>query len=56
MDEVEYCIIRKNSKLAADEVMKLPKGTIPTEVHMCLRTGAEETALNITPYSAHHDS
>ena len=32
MDEVEYCIVRKNGKLAADEVMKLPKGTIQTEV------------------------
>ena len=32
MDEVEYCIVRKNSKLAADEIRKLGKGSIPTEV------------------------
>lgn len=31
MDEVEYCIVRKNSKLAADEIRKLPRGTILTE-------------------------
>ena len=32
MDEVEYCIVRKNKKLAADEIKKLPRGTIPTDV------------------------
>ncbi len=32
MDEVEYCIVRRSGKLAADEVVKLPKGTIQTEV------------------------
>ena len=31
MDEVEYCIVRKNNRLAADEIKKLPRGTIPTE-------------------------
>ena len=35
MDEVEYCIVRKNSKLAADEIKKLPRGTILTEVCGC---------------------
>ena len=32
MDEVEYCIVRKNKKLAADEIKKLPRGTILTDV------------------------
>lgn len=32
MDEVEYCIVRKNKKLAADEIKKLTRGTIPTDV------------------------
>ena len=32
MDEVEYSIVRKNSKLAADGIKKLTRGTIPTEV------------------------
>ena len=32
MDEVEYCIVRKNKKLAADEIKKLSRGTIPTDV------------------------
>ena len=32
MDEVEYCIVRKNKKLAADEIKKLPCGTILTDV------------------------
>ena len=36
MDEVEYCIVRKNSKLAADEIKKLPRGTILTEVCVCV--------------------
>ena len=36
MDEVEYCIVRKNSKLAADEIRKLPRGTILTEVCVCM--------------------
>lgn len=31
MDEVEYCIVRKNNRLAADEIKKLPRGTITTE-------------------------
>lgn len=31
MDEVEYCIVRKNKKLAADEIKKLPRGTIPAD-------------------------
>ena len=31
MDEVEYCIVRKNNRLAADEIRKLAKGTITTE-------------------------
>ena len=34
MDEVEYCIVRKNKKLAADEIRKLPRRTIPTDVSM----------------------
>ena len=32
MDEVEYCIVRKNGKMSADEIRKLPQGTIPKEV------------------------
>ena len=32
MDEVEYCIVRKNKKLAADEIKKLSRGTISTDV------------------------
>ena len=32
MDEVEYCIVRENKKLAADEIKKLPRGKIPTDV------------------------
>ena len=32
MDEVEYLIVRKNNKLAADDVTKLSRGTIPSEV------------------------
>jgi cold shock CspA family protein len=31
MDEVEYCIVRKSNRLAADEIKKLPRGTIATE-------------------------
>ena len=31
MDEVEYCIVRKSNRLAADEIKKLPRGTIITE-------------------------
>ncbi|XP_064387702.1 cold shock domain-containing protein E1-like [Halichondria panicea] len=31
MDEVEYGIVRKNSKLSADEITKLPQGTIQSE-------------------------
>lgn len=31
MDEVEYCIVRKINRLAADEIKKLPRGTITTE-------------------------
>ena len=34
LDEVEYCIVRKAGKLAADEIKTLPKGTIPMEVRM----------------------
>lgn len=34
MDEVEYCIVRKGGKLAADEVRKLPRGSIQTEVRV----------------------
>lgn len=29
--EVEYCVSQKNSKLSAERVRKLPKGTIATE-------------------------
>ena len=36
MDEVEYGIVRKNSKLSADEIRKLTPGTIPTEVLVCV--------------------
>ena len=36
MDEVEYCIVRKNNKLAADEIKKLTKGSVPTEVSAML--------------------
>ena len=32
MDEVEYGIVRKSGKLSADEITKLPPGSIPTEV------------------------
>ena len=35
MDEVEYCIVRKGGKLAADEVTKLAQGSIETEVRGC---------------------
>lgn len=36
MDEVEYCIVRKNKKLAADEIKKLSRGTIPSDVSLTL--------------------
>ena len=32
MDEVEYCLVRKNGRLSADEIKKLDKGTIMSEV------------------------
>ena len=32
MDEVEYCVVKKNGKMSADEIKKLPQGTIPKEV------------------------
>ena len=35
MDEVEYCIVRKINRLAADEIKKLPRGTITTEQVPC---------------------
>ena len=31
MDEVEYCIVKKSGKMSADEIKKLPQGTIPKE-------------------------
>ena len=31
MDEVEYCLIRKNGRLSADEIKKLEKGKISAE-------------------------
>lgn len=35
LDEVEYCLVRKNARLSADEIRKVDKGTIPIEVgHM----------------------
>ncbi len=37
MDEVEYGIVRKNSKLSADEITKLPQGTIQSEVRGSVR-------------------
>ena len=56
MDEVEYCIVRKTNKLAADEIKKLPKGSIPTEVRGRLQQLAPVVVcvdqLNIiSPYS-----
>ena len=45
MDEVEYCIVRKNNKLAADEIKKLPRGTISTE-QVCLACMAVYTVYN----------
>eukprot|EP00731_Ephydatia_muelleri_P017162 Em0010g260a len=32
MDEVEYCVVKKNGKMSADEIKKLPQGTIPKEL------------------------
>lgn len=45
MDEVEYCIVRKNKKLAADEIKKLPPGTIPIDVSSCVHL---QLSLTIT--------
>ena len=34
MDEVDYCLVRKNGRLSADEIKLLEKGTIAAEVHV----------------------
>ena len=34
LDEVEYCLVRKNGRLSADEIRKLEKGNIPPEVSL----------------------
>lgn len=56
MDEVEYCIVRKNKKLAADEIRKLPHRTIPTDVriiwigvkvHVQRKRGAKECKAHL---------
>lgn len=36
MDEVEYCLIRKNDRLSADEIKLLEKGTVVMEVYHLL--------------------
>lgn len=39
LDEVEYGLVRKNGRLSADEIKKLPAGTISGEVRELISDG-----------------
>ena len=46
MDEVEYCLIRKNGRLSADEIKKLEKGTIAPEVRTAYMYMYDDSCLS----------
>ena len=46
LDEVEYCLVRKNGRLSADEIRRLEKGNIPAEVlSVCPSIAARDLVL-----------
>ena len=46
MDEVEYCLIRKNGRLSADEIKKLEKGTIAPKVRTAYMYMYDDSCLS----------